>query len=110
SWFRHQAAYAVKRSLGPEIQYGAIAREWVPNGSVERRLNSKSRISRRTSTNGSLRDHIRYRWNNPSSSAGPASFFGVEATDKFTTAGFRIYRWNPDILARRRELESWLPM
>ncbi len=93
-WFKHQVAHAVRRCrTSDRIVYGAIAHHWTPKGSVDRWLNSHSRIGRHRRTSGSLAEHIRFRWNNPSSPFSPAAFYGVEPSDEFTAAGFRVFRW-----------------
>ncbi len=92
-WFKHQFANAVRICRGERILYGSIARYWTPTGSVDRWLNSHSRIEN-SETSGVLEEHIRTRWNEPASPLGPGSFYGVEPTNEFTPSGFRIYRWN----------------
>lgn len=92
-WFKHQIAYAVRRCRGRRIVYEAVADFWSPNGSVERWLNSHSRVGRAGPNGGTLENHIRTRWNDPASSLSPASFYGVEPTEEFTQSGFRVYRW-----------------
>jgi DNA repair photolyase len=91
-WFKYQVAHAVRRCRGKRIVYGAIAGYWTPQGSVDRWLNSHSRIGEA----GTLQDHIRGRWNDVASAFSPASFYGVEPTGEMTPAGFRVYRWNED--------------
>jgi len=92
-WFKHQIAHAVRRCRGRRIQYEAVADFWAPNGSVERWLNSHSRVGPAGPNGGTLEDHIRIRWNDPASSLSPASFYGVGPTEEFTPSGFRVYRW-----------------
>lgn len=92
-WFKHQVAHAVRRCRGRRIVYGAIAGFWVPKGSVERWLNSHSRVGNFGENGGTLEDHIRIRWNDPASPLSPASFYGVEPTEEFTPSGFRVYNW-----------------
>jgi DNA repair photolyase len=92
-WFKHQFAHAVRLSRGNVIQYGSIARYWTPTHSVDRWVNSHSRIEDGERA-GLLKEHIRSRWNEASSPLGPGSFYGVDTTDEFTSSGHRIYRWN----------------
>jgi DNA repair photolyase len=95
NWFAHQFGQAVRRCRQHErILYGAISRDWVPEGSIDRWVNSHTRISRRTNTVGTIRNHLRQRWNNPASPLSPSMFYGVESTEQFTRQGYRIYRWN----------------
>ena len=95
-WFKHQVAHAVRRCRSRDIVYGAISGYWAPEGSVDRWLNSHSRIDSTEGNGGTLKAHIRLRWNDPTSPLGPGSFFGVEPTGAFTPAGLRIYRWRED--------------
>ncbi len=92
-WFKHQIGYAVRRSRGKQITYGAISREWRPKGSIDRFLNSKSRLGTRFGSEGDLKDHVRRRWNNPNSPDSPATFHGVSPTGRFTRGGYRVYEW-----------------
>jgi len=95
-WFKHQIAHAIRQCRGQSISYESIADYWTPQGSVDRWLNSHSRIGRSKSNGGTLLEHIRLRWNNYSSPFSPASFYGVEPTEKFTPKGFRIFQWHED--------------
>ena len=95
-WFKHQIAHAVRRCRGREIVYGSIAGYWTPVGSVDRWLNSQTRIGGRAGNGGTLGDHIRLRWNDPRSPLSPAAFYGVTATERFSSSGFRIYDWNTE--------------
>ena len=106
NWFKHQIGYAVRRCIGKRITYDAITREWVPSGSVDRFINPHSRLSTRSELQGSVRDHIRVRWNNPRSSGSPESFYGVRATTEFTSTGNRIYEWDEQACETLREWES----
>jgi hypothetical protein len=92
-WFKHQFAHAVRLCRGERILYGSISRYWTPTGSVDRWINSHSRIEN-DETSGRIEEHIRTRWNEPASPLGPGSFYGVEPTDEFTPSGFRVYEWN----------------
>jgi len=92
-WFKHQFAHAVRLCRGARVVYGSIARYWSPFGSVNRWMNSHSRIEN-GKRSGMLTEHIRTRWNEPASRLGPGSFYGIEPTDEFTPSGFRVYQWN----------------
>ena len=94
-WFKHQFAHAVRLCRGEKIAYGSIARYWTPMGSVDRWMNSHSRIEN-GERSGTLEEHIRTRWNVPSSPLGPGRFYGVEPTGQFTHSGFRTYQWNEE--------------
>jgi DNA repair photolyase len=101
-WFKHQFAHAVRLCRGERIVYGSIARYWTPEGSVDRWVNSRSRV-RDGENAGTLSEHIRTRWNDPASALGPGSFYGVEPTDEFTSSGLRVYQWSE---SGRRLLKS----
>jgi DNA repair photolyase len=98
-WFKHQVAHAVRRCRGRRIVYGAISRFWAPEGSVDRWLNSRSRLGSRGAAGGTIRDHIRVRWNDLASPFSPASYYGVVPTEEFTPSGFRVFTWQPEALA-----------
>jgi DNA repair photolyase len=89
-WFKHQIGYSVRRGRGRKITYESIAREWAPEGSVDRWLNSRSRIG----GPATLAEHIKARWNDPASPFSPARYYGVMPSEKFSSAGFRIYQWS----------------
>jgi DNA repair photolyase len=99
-FFRHQIAYAVRRNFGRRIEYESIAHEWSPGGSIDRYLNSGRRVAPRTGAEGTVRDHIAQRWNTLGLEGSPDSFFGVEPTGEFTADRMRVYRWNPEKLAK----------
>lgn len=92
SWFRHQIGYAMRRCRDRAITYGVIAKEWTPRGSIDRFLNSRSRLSTRTNRPGTIQEHVRDRWNSLDSQGGPASFFGVLPTQR-RVLGARVYEW-----------------
>jgi hypothetical protein len=93
NYYRFQIAYAVRRSVGRDIRLSIINGEWRPSGSIDRYLNSKTRMSFRLGITGTVDAHIRYRWNSLAAPGSPTSFAGVIATDEFDEAGNRIYRW-----------------
>ena len=99
-FFRHQIAYAVRKNFGRRIEYSSIASEWAPTGSIDRYLNSGRRVANRTGSTGTARDHVAHRWNSSGLEGSPDSFFGVEATNEFSTDGMRVYNWNPEKLAQ----------
>jgi DNA repair photolyase len=97
NWYKHQLAVAVKRSNGAEICYGSIEREWTPDGSIDRHLNSHSRLSSRTDQTGSMEQHILARWNASSSGSSPSMFYGVQPGVQGVD-GNLIYHWDSDVL------------
>lgn len=94
NWFKHQIGYAIRKSKGNLITYESISNEWSPLGSVDRFLNSHTRLGRKFGTKGTVSDHIRFRWNHPNASGSPATFASVTPTERFTPGGFRIYQWD----------------
>jgi DNA repair photolyase len=93
NWFKHQIGYAIRKSEGKSVTHESIANEWSPLGSVDRFLNSHTRLGKKLGTKGTVSAHIRFRWNHPDVYASPASFAGVVPTDQFSSAGMRIYSW-----------------
>jgi len=93
NWFRHQIGYAIRKSHNL-ITYESISKEWAPVASVDRFLNSHTRLSAKLGNKGTISDHIRFRWNLPSVSCSPATFASVIPTNRFTPGGFRVYRWD----------------
>jgi DNA repair photolyase len=100
--FRYTVACAVRRSIGNPISMDWISNEWRPTGSIDRYLNSRSRLAARLSVDGTIEDHIRYRWNDPSANGGPASFFGVEARN--TRGGHTAFDWSFSFQKTARKL------
>jgi DNA repair photolyase len=92
NFFKHQIGYAIRSCRGKEITYSAIQSEWTPQGSVDRYLNSHSRIASRSKGPSSIRDHVLARWNQVAAPGSPASFFGVYATSE-KIEGAVVYRW-----------------
>jgi hypothetical protein len=109
NWFRHQIGYAIRKCRGKRITYDSISREWAPIGSIDRFLNSHSSLANRTDLMGSLRDHVKARWNNPRSPSCPISFYGVTATSQTTGTGNNVYTWDEEALAGLSESEFTEP-
>ncbi len=100
NFFRHQIGYALHKARGADvIRYSLIAMEWAPQGSIDRYLNSKSRLSGRKSQIGSLTDHIRGRWNEPAAPGSPSSFLGVTPSGVVDSSGDIVYLWDSRISA-----------
>jgi DNA repair photolyase len=99
NWFKHQIGFAIRKCIGRRITFDSLSREWAPNGSIDRYLNSHSRISKREEFSGSVREHLRVRWNNPAAPGSPASFYGVVGTAQTTSSGNKVYLWDEKILS-----------
>lgn len=94
NFFRHQIGYAVRKSRGrPNIEYEVIRDEWAPRGSIDRFLNSRTRMSGQGKALGTLREHVLARWNNPRAPGSPASFFGVDTPREGSRKWPLIYGW-----------------
>jgi DNA repair photolyase len=93
NFFRSQIGYAIRRSRGKSISYDMIKNEWQPTGSIDRYLNSKTRIGNRAASRGSLKEHVLARWNSPGAPGSPSTFFGVTVCEKKRTRGNLIYEW-----------------
>lgn len=99
NWFKHQIGYAIRKCMGRQITYDSISREWAPIGSIDRFLNSRSGLSKRCELQGSVRDHVRVRWNKPKAPGCPASFYGVVTSSDTTSTGNIVYVWDKEFLA-----------
>jgi DNA repair photolyase len=93
NYYRFQIGYAVRQSVGRDIRFATIHKEWRPSGSIDRYLNSKTRMSFRVGIPGTVDAHIKYRWNSPAAPGSPSSFAGVIATERFDEDGNRVYSW-----------------
>jgi hypothetical protein len=106
-WFKHQIGYAVRQSCGKPLRYEMIAKEWAPSGSIDRYLNSHSRIGRYNETNGTIRDHIQRRWNQAGSPGSPSTFYGVSPLAKREGEPLRqenkVYKWNQHAIDTLRD-------
>jgi DNA repair photolyase len=99
NYFRHQIAYALRKCRGDLITYESIKDEWAPRGSIDRYLNSRSRIGARNERRSTIIDHIKLRWNQPSGPGSPSSFFGVKPSGN-RIHGMNTYFWDEDIVER----------
>ena len=92
NWNKFQISYAVKKSNGKEISYDLIDNEWKPKGSIDKFLNSKSRLSKQSKFN-TVEDYILHRWEDLSSGFNPTTFYGVTYNGKKDEKGLKIYEW-----------------
>jgi DNA repair photolyase len=95
NFYRYQISFAVRKSLEKEIRISSIADEWRPAGSIDRYLNSKTRLGERLGRVATVEQHIRYRWNSPTAPGSPLSFAGVQTTERCDDDGAQIYKWEP---------------
>lgn len=99
NYFKHQIGFAVRKSKGKKITYSAIQNEWAPKGSIDRFLNSKSRIAARNRNQATLKDHVKLRWNQPFAPGSPSSFFGVRPS-RDNDRGMVTYEWDDSVWDR----------
>jgi DNA repair photolyase len=106
-WFKHQIGYAVRQSCGKPLRYELLVKEWTPIGSIDRYLNSHSRIAGRGKTSGTIRDHVRRRWNQADAPGSPASFYGVLQgrceLEKQGCQNNKVYKWDRRITDQLRD-------
>jgi DNA repair photolyase len=100
NWFRHQIGHAVRSRMGSQLDYSVLEKEWAPSGSIDRFLNSHSRISGHNQSQGTIRDHVRERWCRPNSPGSPLSFFGVKrkACGQVGNDQCTQYEWDSEAL------------
>lgn len=101
NWNKYQIAHAVKKSNGGVITFDLISNEWRPNGSIDKFLNSKSRLQKKNGHN-KVEHYIMDRWENLNSPFNPINFYGIKKTEKRDSDGFRIYKWDEEIKAMAR--------
>jgi hypothetical protein len=101
-WFKHQIGYAVRQSRGKPLRYEVIAKEWAPSGSIDRYLNSRSRIGHYNKTNGTIRDHVLRRWNQVTAPGNPSTFYGVspraKREEEQKDQENKMYKWNQEAI------------
>lgn len=106
-WYSYQLGAAVRRSKGDIITYDLIRDEWRPRGSIDRFLNSRTRLSGRATTS-SATGHIRHRFEQHSSLGGLGSFAGVIAVDA-RAGGLPAYGWDAVHRALWKSLSTLQP-
>ncbi len=97
-WNKFQIAHAVKKSNGQKITYNIINNEWQPKGSIDKYLNSESRIRNNNRTHNTITDYVKKRWNDLSSSFNPTSFHGVVYKGELDSKGMKIYEWDKSVI------------
>ncbi len=96
NWNKFQIANAIKKSNGNEIRFELIADEWHPKGSIDKFLNSESRIVKKEDHN-TINDYILDRWENLNSAFNPTKFYGVQYSGKRDKNGLRIFTWDNNV-------------
>lgn len=93
NWNKFQIGYAVKKSNGSNITFNLINDEWKPKGSIDKYLNSQSRIKKNNSHN-TIEDYVIKRWEDLNSSFNPTSFYGVIYNGLLDENGLKVYEWD----------------
>lgn len=108
-WFAFQIGTAVRRSVATGlVTLSPVLNEWRPGGSVDRHLNSKSRIAKRTSSRGSIEDHILYRWEDLNSPHNPSRIYGFAVHGRDSLTGTRIYAVDPHLASLMKTIKPRL--
>jgi DNA repair photolyase len=107
NWNKFQIAYAIKKSNGNEIRFDSLNEEWYPKGSIDKYLNSKSRIKAFEDHN-TIKNYMEKRWDDLNSSFNPTRFHGVIFNGKVDENGFKIYNWSDEgnYLIKNNESEN----
>ncbi len=97
NFYKYTMSYAVKCSMGEKIKFSTISSEWHPKGSIDKHINSDSRI---TAVNGhnTVSNYIVDRWQRLNSRFNPTSFYGVEYYGEKDQHGFNVYEWNNGLI------------
>jgi DNA repair photolyase len=92
NWYAYQLGAAVRRSGGGMITYNSIKTEWRPRGSIDRFLNSRTRLGYR-GEGATATDHIRHRFNTGLVVGGLRDYAGVVPT-ALRVSGLPAYGWD----------------
>lgn len=92
-WNKFQISYAIKKSLEfKDIRFSNIDSEWKPQGSIDKHINSKSRLKKGIKST-LVEDYIKDRWQNLNSPFNPTNYEGITFNGRFDEAGMKIYNW-----------------
>jgi DNA repair photolyase len=95
NWYKPQISHAIRKAYlnnDEEIKISGIENEWNSNGSIDKFVNSKSRISKKDLPN-TMYDYVLNRWNDLDSLFNPTQYYNVEFADKLDSNGNKIYRF-----------------
>ena len=87
NWFRGNFSSVIRTSLREYIQFSDVTKQWVPNKSMKRYMNSKCRLS----GNNTILSYLRHKWNKPGSVNAPDCFLGVFWSREYDQNGNCIY-------------------
>jgi len=90
NWNRYQVSFAVKNCRNGSISYDTISDQWRPKGSIDKFLNSKSRIKNATHMN-TVEDYILERWEDIGSKFNPSKYFGVTYKEETDSSGRKVF-------------------
>ncbi|MGH1385954.1 hypothetical protein [Kordia sp.] len=100
NWYKPQISYAIRKSYlnnDNEIRIDNIRNEWNTNGSIDKFMNSKSRIKKQGNPN-TMFDYVKARWNDLNSSFNPSKYFNVEYSNRIDEQGNKIYKFGNENL------------
>ncbi len=100
NWYKPQISYAIRKSYlnkDKEIRLDNIQDEWDSNGSIDKFVNSKSRIKKRGNPN-TMFDYIKTRWNDLNSCFNPSKYFNVEYANKIDEQGNKIFKFGKETI------------
>ncbi len=94
NWNKYQISHAVKKSGFENITYDRIQKYWKPAGSIDKHLNSNSRLPKRNNAHNTVEDYLLHRWQNLDSPFNPTTFYGVYFNGDKDKSGRKIYKWD----------------
>jgi DNA repair photolyase len=95
NWYKPQISYAIRKSYlnsESEIRLDSIKDEWDSSVSIDKYMNSKSRIQKQENPN-TMFDYIKKRWNDLNSSFNPSKYYNVEYANKIDLDGNKIFKF-----------------
>ena len=98
NWYKPQISYAIKKAFNnrfEEIRIDSIFKEWNSDGSIDKYINSKSRISKNGSHNKMI-DYVIERWNNLESSFNPTKYYNIKFEGDIDENGYKIYKFDKE--------------
>ena len=93
-YYKYTITNAILKSREKLIKLNSIDDEWYPSKSINRVLNSKSRIKGKGI---SIKDYIAKTWNSDNH-LSPKSYYGIIDTQDCDSDGNKIYSWDKRIL------------
>ncbi len=100
NWYKPQISYAIRKSYIDNMEFiklDNIINEWNSNGSIDKFINSKSRIQKQESPN-SMFTYVKTRWNDLNSSFNPVNYFNIKYTNQIDADGNKIYKFGEETI------------